>query len=393
MNRMRNMDNQEQPKKRASGPLSKIGLICDRFGYSTMAIIPVLYIALDRRALPVEWLIALAAGGVLFMVLLDFVSFSKKYASAGIHTQEQHDNKEAPPSSFQAFFTLTPFTSEEEEVCYHPKKLLIAVAALNMLAVIVLLSLLYPAVTRYMPSVLRYKTVAYGLNHFERHEQERTVLREIAQKGYAPAQTQLAFLLERGLGGPVDYEEAVHWLQLAHENGDTVASTVLGYYYDQGLGVSKDCLRAKALYELGAAQGDDMALNNLGVIYSRGECVPVDHDKAVPLFREAARKGNRDALLALGYNYEYGLGVERNFEEARIRYESLAEEGDPRGQVNLAVLLLKKDEAQNFDEALVWLEKALKQEDHNAINLLRDVLRNHPDLRERLTPYLEMLTQ
>jgi len=380
---------QNKQEDRQAGTLSNFGLILDRFSNTSFLFIFYLYFSLGPKAWA-AWMIF--PGAILFALLIDFLVFKKKLTSSDSSEENLPDKKKRTFAMLvKAFFTLAPYSPDEEDAYYYPRLLVSTVSGIAALALVAFLMTLYPAWTRWMPDPLRFNTVARGLNHFERPTQEREVLREMASNGYAPAQTQLGILLERGQGGLPDIEEAAHWFQLAHDNGDITATAMLGYYYDEGLGVPKDCRKAMALNEQAAALGDGIAMNNLAVAYSTGECVPVDHDKAVPLFREAAKKGNRHALLALGYNYEHGLGVEQNFEEARIRYVKLAEEGDPSGQVNLAVLLLNKGGNGNTEEALTWLEKALKQEDPNAIDLLGDVLRNHPEFRTRFSPYLSLL--
>ncbi len=69
-----------------------------------------------------------------------------------------------------------------------------------------------------------------------------------AQGGDAEAQTTVAEIYERGLGGPPNYQAAVMWYQKAADQKYSRALFNLGTLYEQGLGVEQDKLRALNLY-------------------------------------------------------------------------------------------------------------------------------------------------
>ena len=64
--------------------------------------------------------------------------------------------------------------------------------------------------------------------------------RELAALGHSGAQTNLGFMLSKGLGTPPDDAEAVKWYLLAAEQGQATAQNNLGALYLIGSGVPKD---------------------------------------------------------------------------------------------------------------------------------------------------------
>ncbi|HMD75299.1 MAG TPA: caspase family protein [Steroidobacteraceae bacterium] len=69
-----------------------------------------------------------------------------------------------------------------------------------------------------------------------------------AQAGDADAQTNVAEIYERGLGGPPDLGAAVLWYQKAADQKYARALFNLGTLYEQGIGVPQDKLKALNLY-------------------------------------------------------------------------------------------------------------------------------------------------
>jgi len=79
----------------------------------------------------------------------------------------------------------------------------------------------------------------------------KTALRvwmEQAQSGDPEAETTVAEIYERGLGGPPDYAAAATWYQKAADQKYSRALFNLGTLYEQGLGVEQDKLKALNLY-------------------------------------------------------------------------------------------------------------------------------------------------
>jgi hypothetical protein len=71
---------------------------------------------------------------------------------------------------------------------------------------------------------------------------------QAAQGGDEEAETNVAEIYERGLGGPPNYEAAIGWYQKAADQKYSRALFNLGTLYEQGLGVPQDKLKALNLY-------------------------------------------------------------------------------------------------------------------------------------------------
>jgi TPR repeat protein len=66
-------------------------------------------------------------------------------------------------------------------------------------------------------------------------------------------------MLEEGMGGPKDFEQAVEFYVRACEGKDAQGCRRLGTLYESGTGVSKDSVRARKFYSEACALGDDDA--------------------------------------------------------------------------------------------------------------------------------------
>ena len=87
-----------------------------------------------------------------------------------------------------------------------------------------------------------------------------------AERNDRGAAFRLAQLLGLGLGCAQDYEQAVHWYQVAADLGHPQAQCNLGFMYGTGRGVPQDYVRAYAWYNVAAAAGEDIARRNRGAV-------------------------------------------------------------------------------------------------------------------------------
>lgn len=85
------------------------------------------------------------------------------------------------------------------------------------------------------------------------------ILRPLASKGLAMAQTNLGVMYHEGKGVAQDYKEAVKWYRLAATQGETLAQNILGVMYHNGEGVTRDYHEALKWYRLAAADGLESA--------------------------------------------------------------------------------------------------------------------------------------
>jgi len=80
--------------------------------------------------------------------------------------------------------------------------------------------------------------------------------RSAAERGYAPAQEDLAWMYYTGAGLAVDNQQAALWARMAAEQGYAQAQLDLGYLYEQGRGVSLDYVAAYMWYKAAADRGE-----------------------------------------------------------------------------------------------------------------------------------------
>ena len=78
-----------------------------------------------------------------------------------------------------------------------------------------------------------------------------------AEKGDAPAQSNLGRMYANGRGVAKDDVEAVKWYHEGAERGNDFAQYKLGYMYETGRSVAKDKVEAYKWYLLAKAQGRD----------------------------------------------------------------------------------------------------------------------------------------
>jgi TPR repeat protein len=123
--------------------------------------------------------------------------------------------------------------------------------------------------------------------------------REVAKKGWAPAQYNLGCCYKDGIGVDKDPKEAVKWFNKAAEQGLREAQCRLGGCYEKGEGVKQDKKEAVNWYRKAAGLNEANAQFNLGCCYAEGEGVQQDKLKAAKWFYEAAKRGNKSAKDAL----------------------------------------------------------------------------------------------
>ncbi len=134
---------------------------------------------------------------------------------------------------------------------------------------------------------------AYARNDFATVVQ---IVRPLALKGEAWAQSWLADAYYIGRGVVQDYAEAVRWHRLAAQQGYARAQYNLGNMYSNGQGVVQDYAEAVRWYRLAAQQGYARAQYNLGNMYSNGQGVVQDYVKAHSWYNLSAIKGDADAV-------------------------------------------------------------------------------------------------
>lgn len=122
------------------------------------------------------------------------------------------------------------------------------------------------------------------------------LFKELANKGNAEAQYNLAILYRQGKGVMQDNKLALQWFEKAAAQGLASAEYYLGHLYDSGEGVSKNAETAFSWYKKAAEKGNPLAQSNLGVAYANGEGVRQDIIMAYVWFSLSASQGLTAAL-------------------------------------------------------------------------------------------------
>ena len=136
--------------------------------------------------------------------------------------------------------------------------------------------------------------------------------RKAAEAGYIPAQTRLAYLLDKSENN----EEAIKWYQKAVEQGDAEAEHGLAGMYISADGIAQNSAEALRLFTSSANKAYPPAIHVMATAYEKGELgLRVDYE----LSREWLEKGMQlndfwsIKRLAQAYaNGELGLKIDRH---------------------------------------------------------------------------------
>lgn len=132
----------------------------------------------------------------------------------------------------------------------------------------------------------------------------------LAKQGDAEAQFNLGVIYANGKYDTTqNYQKAFVWFLKSAEQKHAKAQTNVAIMLDKGLGVSENHELAIQWYFRAAENGDSKAQYNLGAMYVSGEGVSQNYDLAENLLSEAAANGNRDAQFMLGSMYYLGNNI------------------------------------------------------------------------------------
>lgn len=138
------------------------------------------------------------------------------------------------------------------------------------------------------------------------------LLKPLAEKGDARAQSELGAIYTAGKGVPVDGKEALKWTKLAAEHGDAAAQANLGTIYMEGRFTKVDFKEAMKWNLLAADKGVAAAQANIAAMYYEGQGVAQDYKEAAKWMRLAAEQGDGESQVNLGTMYTASQGVERD---------------------------------------------------------------------------------
>ena len=97
-----------------------------------------------------------------------------------------------------------------------------------------------------------------------------TYFEKAAQKGYHPAQYQLALMYDRGEGVPENKQKALFWAIQSAKMADPEALFTVAVWLERGYSGKEDFPMALSFYELSATAGNPKAMASLISIYQGG---------------------------------------------------------------------------------------------------------------------------
>jgi hypothetical protein len=183
------------------------------------------------------------------------------------------------------------------------------------------------------------------------------IFKKLAEKEYAPAESDLAAMYAGGIGVAEDRQQAVFWWRKAAKENDPKAVYNMALAYSDGKGVSKDDKEAFYWYRKAAYLGFDFAQYNLAVMYALGKGIEKDDTQAAFWYRKSADRGNPDAEYNLGMMYASSAGVPKEEKESVYWYCKAMARSSRGALESLASMYAAGAEKPNYHEVAYacWL--------------------------------------
>ncbi len=231
-------------------------------------------------------------------------------------------------------------------------------------------------------------------------EKGRKMIQSLADRGYVPAQVELAAILiarpsdvsakdaEKafelvskvvkdpdapprawrvladcyfsGLGTVPDGRKMIEALEKAVSKGNLEALSRMGYCYEFGINVKADPKKAVSCYERAAKAGLPSAMLKYGDMIAAGEVEGKGTDEALVWIKKSAAEDCPEALYRLGTWNLHGIGTEKIPELAAELFSRGAQLEHPACQYELGMLFLQKDGpiAKDDKAAFFWFNRA-----------------------------------
>lgn len=223
---------------------------------------------------------------------------------------------------------------------------------------------------------------------------------ELANRGYARAQSNLGWMYYHGKGIEKDYAKAFEWFIRAANQGSAIDQNNIGEMYEAGEGVTKDYGKAFEWYLKSAHQKNALAQYNLGKLYLNGWGVERDDLKALEWFTLSAKKGESLSQNALGEMYLTGQGVKKDYLTAFDWFLKAANQGNSLAQYKLGEMyetgkgmsqIYAKD--YSWSNALEWYKKSANQGNLLAQYRLGEIYYNGTGLEKDYSKALQWFTK
>ncbi len=189
-------------------------------------------------------------------------------------------------------------------------------------------------------------------------------LRPLVNRGVPEAMFYVGLLFDNGEGVKQDYTKAKEWYLRAAKLGYAPAQTNLGWVLQMGTSTTLSDKEAGTWYFKAANNGYAPAQYDLGLLFYAGRGgIPKDPREAAAWFRKAAEQGYAPAQESLAKMYLYGYGVLVGLVEAYKWFRLAADSGRDSARENalqieklMAPDMIKQGRAQ----AQEWLAKRKK---------------------------------
>ena len=116
-----------------------------------------------------------------------------------------------------------------------------------------------------------------------------------AEKGDPESQYSLGNMYTKGVGTPIDQEQARHWYEKAANQGNVKAGYKLGLMYYEGTGVRKNSKTAFKWFTIAAEKGNIAAQYYLGKLYAAGSGVRRNYTSSLEWYTRAVDGGFNQA--------------------------------------------------------------------------------------------------
>lgn len=172
-------------------------------------------------------------------------------------------------------------------------------------------------------------------------------VRKAAKAGNPEAQFRLGVMYGNGDSVGLDYDQALHWFELAAEQDHQNALITMAWMYANGAGVDTDEDKSRVLYLRAAELGSAKAQYLVGTMYRFAQYgVEKNMKLAVDWYLKAANQGMATAQFALGKMLMEGKGVMQD-DAAALQWLSLAHvNGSKRAEDYVKHLIKRMDPAE-----------------------------------------------
>jgi hypothetical protein len=166
----------------------------------------------------------------------------------------------------------------------------------------------------------------------------RSATVKLCESGDGWGCAQAADSFRKGLGGGMDYTQAVALARKGCQANVTESCVILGILYEKGQAIQPDMQSAARLYRDACAQGNLRGCADLGNLYQLGQGVAQDYAQARNLLHRACDGGEMVGCSNLGLMYANGIGTAKDPAEAFSSYRKACDGGETVGCYNLGIM-------------------------------------------------------